>query len=233
MQKTKIQWSEKVWNPVTGCNKVSSGCKNCYAETIANRFWKDRKFTDVICHHDRLNQPLKLRKPYTIFVNSMSDLFHEKVPFEFMRKVFFQMFKSPKHKFIILTKRPERAKEFLGSCGDIDYLNHIYLGVSISKNEDLHLLETLKQIPIKNKIVSLEPLLENIECDLTGISWVIIGAESGKNKRACKNEWILNLVNQCKEKNIPCFVKQIHNTNGNLIKDIKEFPKHLQIQLIA
>lgn len=112
MSKSKIEWTEKTWNPVTGCTKVSQGCKNCYAETIANRFWKDRKFTDVQCHADRLEQPLHWRKPTMVFVNSMSDLFHEDVPFEFIKQVFGIMHHCQKHTFQVLTKRPERALEF-------------------------------------------------------------------------------------------------------------------------
>lgn len=117
MGDTKIEWSDKVWNPVTGCRKISPGCKHCYAETIAIRFWGDRKFTDVRMHEDRLAEPLKWRKPQRVFVNSMSDLFHEDVPFDFIDRVFAVMACSSRHTFQVLTKRPERAAEYLGGLG--------------------------------------------------------------------------------------------------------------------
>lgn len=113
MAKTSIEWTDTVWNPVTGCSKVSEGCRNCYAEANAKRFWKDRKFTDVQCHEDRLEQPLKWRKPRRVFVNSMGDLFHEDVPFEFVEKIWDVMFECPHHTFRILTKRPDRMAEFV------------------------------------------------------------------------------------------------------------------------
>src|SRR3990172_7888541 len=106
MAQSKIEWTDAVWNPVTGCTKVSPGCKNCYAETVAKRFWKDRKFTDVQMHEDRLEQPLHWKKPRMIFVNSMSDLFHEDVPVEFIAKVFNTMYRNQRHIYQILTKRP-------------------------------------------------------------------------------------------------------------------------------
>lgn len=118
MNKTKIQWTDVVWNPVTGCTKVSEGCRNCYAETIANRFWGDRKFTDIQCHEDRLSQPLRWKKPRRVFVNSMSDLFHEDVPNAFIDKVFAVMALSTQHTFQILTKRPERMWKYCIFMGD-------------------------------------------------------------------------------------------------------------------
>lgn len=263
MNNTKIQWAEKVWNPVTGCTKVTAGCKNCYAENIAKRFWKDRKFSDVQCHDKKLNDPTKIKNPSTIFVTSMGDLFHKDIQGEFILKVFVKMFDNFRHKFIILTKRPERMSEFIDELleqmweigvDNVDksipfneltqskalaleiikeqFLKHIYLGVSISEQKDLWMLDILKQIPVKNKIISFEPLLENIECDLTGISWVIIGAESGMQRRFCDNHWVDLIQISCKMQNVPIFIKQLHNqkTSKKLIKDINEFPEHLQIQ---
>lgn len=235
MQKSEISWTEFTWNPVTGCNKISQGCKNCYAEQIANRFWGDRKFTDVQCHPKRLNQPLKLKKPSMIFVNSMSDLFHEKVPFEFIRQVYDIMLKTQQHKYIILTKRINRAKNFYREMNSLNDFPNTFLGVSISLKKDLYMLGGLNNIYdynnniLQNKIVSFEPLLENIECDLKGLSWVIIGAESGKNRRPCQIDWIENLMNQSLKKDIPVFVKQI-DLNGELLKEIDKFPSLLQIQ---
>lgn len=133
--KTSIQWTDATWNPATGCSKVSSGCKNCYAETIAKRFWKDRKFTDVLTHTERLEQPLHWRKPRRVFVNSMSDLFHEDVPFEFIDKVFVVMALCPQHTFQILTKRPERMKEFMDSRSRV-FLRNTARGMYLSCIQD-------------------------------------------------------------------------------------------------
>lgn len=205
MGKTKIEWSERVWNPVTGCTKVSQGCKNCYAETFANRkmgewgkigdFMKflpgsketyitrrQREFTDVICHPDRLEQPLHWRKPAKVFVNSMSDLFHESVPFEFIDKVFYVMMKSDKHTFQILTKRPERALLYLGQKQKQKELGHkglieefplknVWLGVSVEDQKTAdERIPLLLQIPAAVRFLSCEPLLGEIDLDRVNMS---------------------------------------------------------------
>jgi len=169
MSKSKIEWTDRVWNPVTGCTKVSQGCKNCYAETIANRFWGERKFTDIICHEDRLNYPLHLKKPQKIFVNSMSDLFHEKVPFEFILKVFSIMHKAKQHTFQILTKRPERILELKGKMPE-PYFNlelftqNIWLGISCEDQKTAdERIPILLQIPAAVRWLSVEPMLGKID----------------------------------------------------------------------
>ncbi len=249
MSKTEIQWTDFTWNPVTGCNKISAGCKNCYAESIANRFWKDRKFTDVVCHEDRLGQPLKIKKPSMIFVNSMSDLFHEKVPFTFIDSVYEIMGYSTQHIFQILTKRPERALEYYNwthifkAWGEWD---NIWLGVSVENQETANKrIPLLQNIPAKIRFLSVEPMLEEIkighllqgDVSIRGVdeffkhrtNWVIIGCESGAKKRECKIEWVEKLVKECREAPIPTFVKQLQ-INDKVIKNIYEFPKHLQIR---
>lgn len=185
MAKTKIEWTEKTWNPVTGCTKVSQGCKNCYAEVLAKRFWKDRKFTDVQCHPDRLEQPLHWRKPAKVFVNSMSDLFHESVPFEFIDKLFAIMHKAEKHTFQILTKRPERALQYIlmamhdEDCnygGFYDQLdkygipdatpmpNNIWIGTSVEDQKTAdERIPLLLQIPAAVRFLSCEPLLGEVK----------------------------------------------------------------------
>lgn len=194
MSKTKIEWTEKSWNPVTGCSKVSVGCKNCYAEGIAKRFWKDRKFTDVKCHEDRLEQPLHWRKPSMVFVNSMSDLFHEKVPFEFIIKVFRIMSElqtNEGHIFQILTKRPDRAKKFYdwvvpkftnGPTDNVSNrmfarhwpLKNVWLGVSVENQETADVrIPILLQIPAAIRWVSIEPMLGSV--DLTKIDYKFNG----------------------------------------------------------
>jgi protein gp37 len=266
MADTSISWTNKAWDPVTGCNKVSAGCKNCYAETIANRFWKDRKFTDVICHEDRLDIPLHWRKPAKIFVNSMSDLFHEKVTEDFILRVFNVMRKCNQHIFQILTKRPERALEILsriqfdnnsGLYFEKKGLNrqgypmcftpvmkNIHLGVSVENQQTAdERIPILLKTPAAVKWLSIEPLLEDIDIQPEWLGnyescngfhpkqmdWVVVGCESGKNRRECKIEWIENIVDQCYGYGIPVFVKQLQ-INGKVVRDINEFPKHLQIQ---
>lgn len=259
---SKIEWTEKSWNPVSGCSKVSTGCKFCYAETIAKRFWKDRKFTDVQFHEDRLDLPLKWKKPYMIFVNSMSDLFHEKIDFYHINKIMLTVFKCYKHTFQVLTKRPERAYEyFIKSCKKefpfyITNLSNLWLGVSVENQETADLrIPILLQIPVEVKWLSIEPLLSEVdikgifdlldykeqakpnetECSCgicrynRGIQWVVIGCESGHNRRPCKIEWVEKIVEDCKNANVPVFVKQL-NINGKVVKDIEKFPKHLQVR---
>jgi protein gp37 len=176
MADTKIEWCDKVWNPTTGCSKISAGCVNCYAERIANRFWGDRNFTDVRCHPERLNEPLKWRKPQKIFVNSMSDLFYEDVPFEFIDKVFAAMSAAWRQTFIILTKRPERMKQYINSdrpnhkrigynqFGEkIDWpLKNVWLGVTVENQEQDWRIKYLLETSAAVRFVSVEPMLETL-----------------------------------------------------------------------
>jgi len=185
--KSKIEWCDATWNPVTGCTKVSQGCKNCYAEGVANRFWGERKFTDVQCHEDRLDQPLRWKKPRRIFVNSMSDLFHPDVPFDFIDKVFAVMGLAKQHTFMILTKRPERMLAYFERTGDvlrrdwvvsaaarllnknkIDFpdfpLNNVYLGVSVETQKEAdERIPLLLKTPAAVRFVSCEPLLGSLD----------------------------------------------------------------------
>lgn len=252
MAKTEIQWTDYTWNPVTGCTKVSQGCKNCYAETIANRFWKGREFTDVIMHEDRLEQPLHLKKPRMIFVNSMSDLFHKVVPFEFIEKVVAAMATNPRHIYQILTKRPEQLLWFcdwmdrkLKNQGFSEYngkhfefSDFMWIGVSVENQKTAdERIPQLLQTPAKIRWLSCEPLLSEIDLSKvedfvqydTKISWVVVGCESGPKRRECKIEWVESLVGQCKDANVPVFVKQLQ-INGKVVKEIDQFPKHLQIR---
>lgn len=172
-QTTGIEWTQQVWNPVTGCSKVSHGCKNCYAEAIANRFWKDRKFTDVQCHEDRLQQPLRRRKPTTYFVNSMSDLFHEDVPDAFIQAVFSIMAKCPQHTFQVLTKRPKRMRNFLGYWDELGLtlregfgvsLPNVWLGVSVENQSTAdERIPLLLETPAAVRWLSCEPLLGEVD----------------------------------------------------------------------
>lgn len=186
MTKTKIEWADRVWNPVTGCTKVSEGCRHCYAETMAKRFWKDRKFSDVQCHPDRLIQPMSWKKPSRVFVNSMSDLFHPDVPFDFIDQVFAVMQKSICHKFMILTKRPEQMKAYydhLEGENRFRYLesayrwlemdppvvtmfpfSNIWLGVSVENQKAAdERIPLLLKTPAAVRFVSCEPLLGDLD----------------------------------------------------------------------
>jgi len=221
MATTSIEWTDKVWNPVTGCTKVSQGCKHCYAETIANRFWGERKFTDVRCHPERLEDPLKWRKPSRVFVNSMSDLFHPDVPLVFVAEVFQVMKMASLHTFQILTKRPDRMLEF---CKNWTILPNVWLGVSVEDqrraNERIPLL---LQTPAAVRFVSCEPLLEHVDIyqwlggqrDIQpphpyngGLSWVICGGESGPHARPMHPDWARSLRDQCVTVGVPFFFKQ-------------------------
>lgn len=239
---TKIEWTEKTWNPITGCTKISQGCKNCYAESIAKRFWKDRKFTEIKFHEERLNQPLKWENPSMVFVNSMSDLFHESISYYIIDKIFYQMEIANQHTYQVLTKRPERMLEFAKAyCKKYEVPNlpkNVWVGVSVENQDTAD-----ERIPILNKInagtkfLSCEPLLEEtilnrlsfFDFNNSLIDWVIIGAESGAKKRECKIDWIESIVNQCKEENIKVFIKQL-NIGGKIEKDINKFPEHLRIR---
>ena len=167
MADTKIEWATKVWNPVTGCSKVSPGCAHCYAEVIAKRFWGDRKFTDVQCHRERLEHPRHWRKPQRIFVNSMSDLFHDDVPINFIHEVWDVMKSCPQHTFMILTKRPERMKIVLEKIYSwqrfghaLGFWRHVWLGVTVENQEMANeRIPILLQIPASIRIVCCEPLL--------------------------------------------------------------------------
>lgn len=226
MAKTKIEWTETVWNPVTGCSKVSQGCKNCYAETIAKRFWGDRKFTDVICHEDRLEQPLHWKKPRMIFVNSMSDLFHEDVPFEFIDRCFNVMSACDWHTYQVLTKRPERMNEFFGKHNPPS--RNVWLGVSVEDQTTAdERIPLLLQTPASVRWISAEPLLEriNITKYLGKLDWVVVGGESGQSKRPFEIFWAQDLYNQCLGYKKPFFMKQVDKVRP-IPEDlkIKEYP---------
>jgi protein gp37 len=221
--KTSIEWTDAVWNPVTGCTKVSAGCRNCYAESIAKRFWGDRKFTEVQCHPDRLDEPLHWKKPSLVFVNSMSDLFHKDVPDEFIERIFSTMYNAKQHIFQILTKRPKRMLDFISRSA---YLSNnpppnIWLGVSVEdQNTAEERIPDLLYTPAAVHFVSCEPLLENIDLQLEGrnfrilelnqhIDWVIAGCESGPKRRPANADWLRSLQRQCNRASVPFFLKQM------------------------
>lgn len=305
MAKSKITWTDEVWNPVTGCDAVSPGCDNCYAKVMAKRLKamgvkKYRNEFDVTCHQEVLDKPLRWTKPRRIFVNSMSDLFHHKVfeydmkwtgcnyldfwicytKYDFLDAMLSVMERSSQHTFQILTKRPELMKKYfdLVHKHKIEYYNafknhelperrtspaaldakkdaenpvreNIWLGVSAENQKfaDKRISQLL-QIPAAKRFVSCEPLLGEIKlnsaflyknhCNLAGdettkgfdvIDWLIIGCESGQNRRPCNLDWVYSLVDQCQNAQVPVFVKQIE-LDGKVVNKIEQFPKDLQIQ---
>lgn len=211
MNRSNIEWTEVTWNPTTGCTKVSSGCKNCYAERWSNMQQKRginqyRNGFELTLAAERLKDPLKWRKPRVVFVNSMSDLFHDEVEDDYIEKVFRTMNEAPKHTFQILTKRIERVKHFQAS---LNWSDNIWLGVSVENNDFVHRIDELKTTPAKVKFISFEPLLCDISYeDYSGVDWVLVGGESGGKARKIEMTWILSIKNNCKREQIPFFFKQ-------------------------
>lgn len=211
MNRSNIEWTEVTWNPTTGCTKVSTGCKNCYAERWANMQHKRginqyRNGFDLTLAVERLNDPLKWKKPQIVFVNSMSDLFHDKVETDYIKKVFSVMNNTPQHTYQILTKRIERVKDLSDS---IFWSDNIWLGVSVENNDFVERIEILKKTLAKVKFISFEPLLSEIKYnDFTDIDWVLVGGESGGKARKVEKEWIKSIIDNCKRQNTAFFFKQ-------------------------
>jgi len=210
---TGIEWTESTWNPVTGCSKVSPGCAHCYAETLSHRFgWTPKPWTpehaleNVRLHPERLDQPLRWRQPRVIFVNSMSDLFHELVPLDFIWDVFEVMAEASQHVFQILTKRHERLAELAPL---IEWPENVWMGVSIENRRWVERADYLRQVPAAVRFISAEPLLGPLDSlDLDGIDWLIVGGESGQRHRPIREEWVLDLRDRCREARVPFFFKQ-------------------------
>jgi protein gp37 len=215
-----IEWTEATWNPVTGCSKVSPGCAHCYAETLSRRFAHTTKpwtlanaHENVVMHADRLEQPMRWRRPRTIFVNSMSDLFHELVPVAFVQRVFDVMTSTERHTFQILTKRPERALEIAYA---LDWPQNVWLGVSIENSRFTGRANVLREIPAAVRFISAEPLLGSLfergsrkaRLDLTRIDWLIAGGESGHGYRPVNIEWVRELREACADAGVAFFFKQ-------------------------
>jgi len=208
---SSIEWTKSTWNPVTGCTKISPGCKNCYAERIAKRLFAMGQANYVngfklTIHEHALKLPLKWKKPQTIFVNSMSDLFHKDVPEEFILKVFNVMNNAPWHTFQILTKRAER----LAKISDrLVWGKNIWMGVSVENADYIYRIDNLRKTKAKVKFISFEPLIDKIEIvNLQGVDWVIVGGESGPKARHLSPEWVTNLRDQCLVQKVPFFFKQ-------------------------
>jgi protein gp37 len=209
--KSAIEWTEATWNPVTGCSKVSPGCAHCYAETFAER-WRGipghpyEQGFDLRFWPGRLEQPLRWTRPRTIFVNSMSDLFHEEIPAGFIADVFDVMVRAEQHTFQILTKRHGRLAEL---APDLPWPDNVWMGVTIENRRFVHRADYLRRVPAAVRFISAEPLLGPLEgLDLTEIDWLISGGESGPRHRSVKVEWLRELRDRCQEAEVAYFFKQ-------------------------
>ena len=210
-----IEWTDSTWNPVTGCTKVSRGCDNCYAERFAERFRgvPGHPFEmgfDLQLRDERINQPLRWRRPRRIFVNSMSDLFHKDVPWDFVDRVFDVMERADWHIFQVLTKRSSLMRDYLrGRYGGLMVPAHIWCGVSVEDQAALVRVRHLQESPVTIRFLSIEPMLDSVgEFDVSGISWVIVGGESGPGARTLEEEWVCEVRDLCEENRIPFFFKQ-------------------------
>jgi protein gp37 len=209
--KSSIEWTEATWNPVTGCSKVSAGCKNCYAERLAFRLQamgnpRYRNGFDLMLHEDLIELPKRWREPRLIFVNSMSDLFHELVPIEFIQRVFATMHACPQHTFQILTKRSSRLRRV---ASQLDWPANVWMGVSVEDSRVLSRVDDLRRLPAAVRFLSCEPLIGSLAgVDLTDIHWVIVGGESGPFARPMKIEWVREIFRACRKHDVPFFFKQ-------------------------
>ncbi|MBR9977851.1 MAG: phage Gp37/Gp68 family protein [Bacteroidetes bacterium] len=208
---SSIEWTESTWNPVTGCSKISTGCRHCYAERMTKRLVamgqpNYRNGFRVTLHPHVLELPLRLRKPQVIFVNSMSDLFHEDVPPDFIQQVFSVMHRAAHHTFQVLTKRAGRLRELSAA---LPWPENVWMGVSVESARYKDRIDALRTVPAAVRFLSLEPLLEDAgELDFDGIDWVIVGGESGPGARPMEEEWVLNIKTQCEAQSVPFFFKQ-------------------------
>ena len=206
-----IEWTEATWNPVTGCTKISAGCKNCYAERLSIRLqlMGNERYQNgfrLTLHKDVVDLPRSWRSGRMIFVNSMSDLFHRDVPLEFIQRVFQTMRECPQHVFQILTKRNERLRKL---ATQIDWPPNVWIGVSVENAAVLSRIDDLRIVPAAVRFLSCEPLIGSLAgIDLDGIHWIIVGGESGPHSRSMNIEWVREIFRECRKQKVPFFFKQ-------------------------
>jgi len=208
---SKIEWTDTTWNPVTGCTKISAGCKNCYAERMAHRLqcMENVRYRNGFCltlHPDLISKPLNWKKPRFVFVNSMSDLFHEDVPIQFIKEVFHTMSLANHHIFQILTKRSKRLEEI---SSKLEWSSNIWMGVSVENQNVVNRISNLRKVPANVRFISCEPLIGPInDLPLSGIHWVIVGGESGPKSRPMERDWVTSIHEDCIKYQVPFFFKQ-------------------------
>lgn len=211
MKTTKIEWTDKTWNPITGCSKLSAGCAHCYAEVMARRIQamgldKYSNGFKLTLHPEDLNTPRSWKKGHNIFVCSMSDLFHTDVPFEFIDEVMTTIRETPQHRYLLLTKRAERMAEYFAKR---EVPKNVWLGVTVECQNTRYRIDYLRKVPAVVRFLSCEPLLEDLgELNLSSIDWVIVGGESGHKARPMKEEWVLNIKQQVENHGAAFFFKQ-------------------------
>jgi protein gp37 len=215
-QASTIEWTEATWNPVTGCTKISPGCKFCYAERMAHRLQamgqtRYRNAFRLTLQPDAIEAPLRWRKPRVIFVNSMSDLFHQDVPLDFVKRCFDVMKRASQHTFQVLTKRADRVAEL---CHELPWPSNVWMGTSVENADYVWRIDSLREVPARVRFLSVEPLLGPIdELPLSRIHWVIVGGESGPGARPMNVEWVRDIREQCVAAAVPFFFKQWGGTN--------------------
>jgi protein gp37 len=213
-ENSSIEWTQSTWNPVTGCTKVSPGCKHCYAERMAMRLraMGNPRYANgfrLTLHEDLLSLPLRWRRPRTIFVNSMSDLFHEDVPPTFIQSVFATMEAAHWHVFQVLTKRAARLQELRS---ELPWPANVWMGVSVERQDFTWRVDCLRNVSAATRFLSCEPLLGPLDLDLRGIHWVIVGGESGPGARPMDLDWARGIRDQCQGSGVPFFLKQLGGT---------------------
>lgn len=225
MSTTKIEWTDKTWNPITGCTKISAGCTHCYAETMAHRLkaMGVKKYANGFIptvHEDVIDEPLKWKKPHTIFVCSMADLFHESVSFDFIDEVMETIRQTKQHRYQILTKRSERMVEYFSKNTIPD---NVWAGVTVEAVATKPRINMLRKLNASIRFLSCEPLIEDLgELDLTGIDWVIVGGESGVKARPMKPDWVRSILKQADEQKTAFFFKQWGTWGSDGIKRSKK-----------
>lgn len=239
MAQSKIEWTEMTWNPTTGCNKISAGCKFCYAEVMARRLkaMGVEKYKDgfkLALHEDTLFTPFTWKSPKIVFVNSMSDLFHKDIPLSFLKKVFKVMNDNPQHVFQVLTKR---ADILLKYHKKLNWTHNIWMGVSIENEKFIERIDSLRETDARTKFLSCEPLIGPLpNLNLDKIDWVIVGGESGRKPRPMEPDWVIDIQEQCEEKGVAFFFKQWGGTNkkktGRILngKIYSEMPEVVELE---
>lgn len=234
---SSIEWTQMTWNPTTGCTKISAGCKHCYAEVLSRRLMamgqeKYKNNFKLTIHPKTLLIPFTWTKPKIVFVNSMSDLFHDKVPLSYIKQVFEVMNKCPQHQFQVLTKRAERLEQI---SHELKWTKNIWMGVSVEDERVIHRIDHLRNTGAIIKFLSIEPLIGSVgEINLQGIDWVIVGGESGFKSREIKEEWVLDIKRQCRINRVAFFFKQWGGKNkkasGRLLngRTYDEFPAKIK-----
>ncbi len=235
---SKIEWTDKTWNPVTGCTPISEGCQNCYAARMAKRlagrfgYTKDDPFKPGVVHHNQMDKPYHWKKPQKIFVCSMGDLFHPMNEIKDINSVFIRMCMADWHTYMVLTKRPHEFKKFLSiGTGWRGMLENVWFGVTAENQKRAdERIPILLEITAAVRFVSVEPILETVDVVWRGgIDWVIVGPETGPGRRECKIDWIERIAEDCMIQDIPLFIKAIP-LNGKISKNMDEWPEHLRLR---